>query len=872
MSNKKDILQNNLLPKIGLSVGFGIILITWIIIFLAKGFDFNIGVYHLLNPALWIIYLLPVILFFAGTSTNMVMKQFKKDVQEQLEEQISNTNRVALFADKIGNGEFEAEYELKDNNDKLGSSLLDMRDKLIANFKKESKQNWIAQGRDKISNILRMYNDVDKLTYEVLYNLIKYIDVIQGAIYLKDEDSDNLNMVASYAYNRRKYLNASFKIGEGLVGEAAIEQNTIYRTEIPSDYVTITSGILGDKKPNSLLIVPLITEEHLMGVLEFASLDEFNPTTIEFIEELSDIIARTIYNLKLNKRTEELLQESQKMTAELKENEEQLRQNAEEMRATQEELQKTNEKLEEQFQELENSQKRQHALLENASEVISIYNKDQKLVYQSPSVTRILGYTPEEMMEGKDIDRLTPKGQVEIRELFQKVLENPEEVVSIQYTYMRKDNRKIYIESTARNFLDDPAIKGIVLNSQDITERKRAEKEERMKSKMQSLSENSLDIIIRLDIRARFYYANPMVEKYTGIPKDDFYRKTVNELPLSEDYKEKWTKIVKDIKNTKERISQELTYIKGDGEERIMQVNAIPEFTDDGKLETILVVSHDITEQKIIELEIKDKNKKISDSINYAKRLQNAILPDNKIIRRHFPDSFMLYMPKDVVSGDFPWFYPKGEDLYIAAVDCTGHGVPGAMLSLIGYFVLDNIVQRDEEYNAAEVLDLLHEGVKRTLRQEEEGAEARDGMDVALCKINKKKQTIDYAGAHRPLYYLKADGSFEQIKGSPKAIGGIPRKGKPDKRFENHHIEYNFDDAIFFNSDGYPDQFGGPDNRKYGPKRIREGIKDNKEFNMMQYLSHFKREHEKWKGDERQFDDVLLMGIRLINEESENIA
>ena len=125
------------------------------------------------------------------------------------------------------------------------------------------------------------------------------------------------------------------------------------------------------------------------------------------------------------------------------------------------------------------------------------------------------------------------------------------------------------------------------------------------------------------------------------------------------------------------------------------------------------------------------------------------------LIREFFPRSFIYYKPRDVVSGDFPWFLQHGEDIYIAAVDCTGHGVPGAMLSFIGYFLLNNIVDNDKALNSGEICDLLHNGVRTTLKQDREDASGRDGMDIALCKINLKKKELHFAGAHRPLFLLR---------------------------------------------------------------------------------------------------------------------
>ena len=191
-----------------------------------------------------------------------------------------------------------------------------------------------------------------------------------------------------------------------MIGQCAYEKDYIYRTEIPNDYFTIKSGLLGEKKPASLLIVPLISEEMLQGVVEIASLNpEIPEQSIELVKELGRIIARTVFNLRVNQRTEKLLAESQKMTIDLRENEEKLKENAEEMRVTQEELKLSNEQLESQVKEVENAHKRLHWLLENASEIISIYDKDLRNTYTSPSVTRILGYTPEELMKGKDFEK-----------------------------------------------------------------------------------------------------------------------------------------------------------------------------------------------------------------------------------------------------------------------------------------------------------------------------------------------------------------------------------------------------------------------------------------------------------------------------------
>lgn len=859
--NFKIISYNDII--IGVGTSFLFLFISWIIDILTNNLSVSLNTIvtiHKTNPIHWLIDLLPLIV---GIVIYFMIRKREKDsaaFEKIIEQRDQDINRNAKFAKKIGEGIYDDRDDLIEEDDIIGRSLIVMRDNLLANNKKEKEQNWISEGKDLISRILRMHNNIDELAYEVIVELIKYIHVIQGSFYIYDEEEHQIKNLATYAYNRKRYINQKFKVGEGLIGQCAYERDIVYRTEIPEDYATITSGILGNKKPCSILIVPLITEEKLQGIIEFASIDDkFQKLTIEFLKELGEIIARTLYNLRMNQRTEKLLLESQQMTVELKANEEQLRQNAEEMRATQEELEISNKNLETQIKEVENAQKRLHSLLENASEVISIYDSEIKLKYQSPSVTKILGYTPEEMMNGKDMDRLTAKGEAAMKEMFDQLIEDPQTPRAIQYTYIKKDGKKIHIETTGRNLLNDPAINGIIINSQDITERKRAEKEERMKSKMQSLSENSPDLILRMNTKGQFFYANPMVDDYIGVKSKDIINGRIDELNMEPTMVSFFKDSIKQIRRTNQKLTLELTMPTAKLGERIMNYNIIPEFNEN-ELETLLFVGHDITEAKKIELEIKDKNKNISESINYAQRIQSSILPNTSIIQEYLPKSFIFYLPRDVVSGDFPWFFKKDDILYISAVDCTGHGVPGALLSFIGYFQLNNIVDHDVSYTAGQILDKLHFGVRSTLKQDRIDADARDGMDIAFCRINLKKKELQYSGAHRPLYLLR-EGELIEYKGNRKAIGGIPHRNKAEKDFINHTLEIIKGDKIFIFSDGLPDQTGGPEDRKYSPQRIRANITENKDLSMQQYLNLFSTDFKNWKGKNKQIDDVLLIGI-----------
>lgn len=765
----------------------------------------------------------------------------------------------ADFAKRIGEGKYDTTFKVASDNDELGMSLLTMRKNLIENERLDKERNWIVRGVAEISEILRLHDSLDSLGDDVIKFILEKIGAIQGAFYvINDEDQSNpiIELRASYAYGRKKYLQRQFKFAEGLVGQAVAEQDTIRRTEIPDNYVTITSGLLGDQRPTSILIVPLITNEAVYGVLEFAGFKKFDLSQVKFVQELSLILARTIFNIRVNERTRTLLEESQELSNELKEKQEVLRQNAEEMQATQEELQRTNQQLEEQIEEVNRTQKRMQLLLENASEVITICEEDRTIRYISPSAETILGYEQRDVIGTSDEVNVHPDHLETFLGLFAKMTERPDDKVTVQYEYKIKDGQYIWIETTGTNMLSNPAIHGFILNSRDITEKRRAEQEQRMRSKMQALSENSPDLITRLEDES-ISYINPIIEFYAGKGTSSFLNKKVKDVELDQSVLDKWLSIVEEVNTTNDKVATEMDFPSEMGT-RVMQVNAIPEYDESNTLESVLVVSHDITDRKIIELEIQNKNKKITESINYAKRIQNAILPNNKVITRALTDSFTLYKPRDVVSGDFPWYMQIKDDIFIAAVDCTGHGVPGALLSLIGYFLLNDIVRSRKITDPGEILDLLDEGVTSTLRQDED-ATTKDGMDIGLCKINLLQNEVEYAGAHRPLYIMKG-GVMEEIKGNKFPIGGGIFKNQTN--FTNHKITLSKGDSIYFSSDGFPDQFGGPEGRKFGPRRVREIVEEVHTKSMKEAMEVFDTEWENWRGDTKQTDDVLLIGIK----------
>jgi len=824
----------------------------------------NLARIHSEHPSLFLIDLLPLFILAFLLPMHKVMNRAIADHEERVRESSLLLKRNTRFAQQLSEGEHPEPYEEMMETD-LGKALRMIQLNINSNRRKEREQTWITEGRDIVSKILREQQDLDELSYQVLKSLNHYIQATQGAFYLYDEQEKTLTNKATYAYNRRKYMTQVFRIGEGLVGQCAYEMDFIYRTEIPGDYITITSGILGDQKPTSILLVPLISNEELHGIVEFAFLSERIPKlTIQFLLELGEIIARTLKNLKMNLRTQHLLEESRKMTDELQENGIRLQENAREMKLAQEKLESANLQLEAKMMEAQHATDRIHLLLEHASEIISIYDASFNLTYISPSVINIYGYSVEEMMGGKDKERIGKDESARLMKTMEKLRDRPDEMESMETSFIKKNGERIFLRIYIRSMLDDSAIKGFVLNTTDITESVRMEKEQRLKTRMQSLSENSLDLILRISSSGVIYYANPIVEDYTDITPQTMVNRNQSEVPFNKVFGDMLREILGSMEQAPVKKNIQVTLPLQMGEyrtDRILNVDAIPEFQDH-ELETILIVGHDVTEAKRIEKEIKVQNRKVQDSINYAERIQSSILPEVSRIRKAFPKSFVYYKPRDVISGDFPWLFETDDAWYIAAVDCTGHGVPGALLSFVGLFLMNNITGLNPQISAGELCEALHQEVRRTLKQDRENPETRDGMDMALCRFMKQKPVMEFAGAHRPLYVL-SEGEITVHKGDRKAIGGLKHPKKPELPFTNVHVEYQGGDKFFFFTDGLTDQMGGSGGLKYGSARVRQVLLENAGYTMPQFNDFFRTDFTGWMGKERQLDDLLLIGIEV---------
>jgi len=323
--------------------------------------------------------------------------------------------------------------------------------------------------------------------------------------------------------------------------------------------------------------------------------------------------------------------------------------------------------------------------------------------------------------------------------------------------------------------------------------------------------------------------------------------------------------------------------------------------------------------------ELQERSRDISDSVNYAKRIQLAIMPPRYEVNNILEDSFIMYLPKDVVSGDFYFVKKINNEVVFSVVDCTGHGVPGALMSVVGFNCLDQAVTKDKMTRPCDILSALDEGVNATLRQTADESGVRDGMDLALCAYNSTSKVLQYSGAYNPVYIVSAsrnlmvarereiDDMHPRILTSRKDnnnmseleilgdasneasdrgawLGGhedveydavMSTKNnnlfeiKADKLpigvnvdgvvdiYTNNTVQLSTGDAVYLFSDGYTDQFGGPENRKFKHHRLKELLLSIQDKSMIEQKRILVKTFSQWKGNEDQIDDVLVMGIRV---------
>jgi len=258
---------------------------------------------------------------------------------------------------------------------------------------------------------------------------------------------------------------------------------------------------------------------------------------------------------------------------------------------------------------------------------------------------------------------------------------------------------------------------------------------------------------------------------------------------------------------------------------------------------------------------LENKNQHITESLQYASRIQRAILPSFMAIKSHFPESFVYYLPKEIVSGDFYWFSKQNNKVFLAAVDCTGHSVPGAFMSMIGNTLLNEIINEKKIYDPAVVLQRLNEGVIYNLRQSTTEYQD-DGMDITLCCFDYDEMKIKLSSANHTVYVFY-DSILQEVEGDIFSIGENVFSSRHEGGFTNHEFDMKKGTTLYFFSDGYQSQFGGPKKSKFLVKQFKEILEKCQPLEMEQQYHYLYKSFEDWKGENKQTDDVLVIGVKI---------
>ncbi|GAA0892379.1 hypothetical protein GCM10009122_20580 [Fulvivirga kasyanovii] len=510
----------------------------------------------------------------------------------EMEEQLKLMDTNIHFADSISQGNLSAKYGA-DKADRLGESLMNMRSSLIEASEREAKEKFVNVGLASIGEILRNNADnLDVLCDNVIEKLVNYMKANQGGIFIlnKDENTDEtyLELMACRAYERKKYLEKRIEVGQGLVGQAAIEKETIYMLDIPKGYLNITSG-LGLATPNSLLIVPLKSNEEVVGVIEMASFEKFSDTDIEFLEKVGESIASTVISAKTNQTTKELLEQSRQMTEEMQAQEEEMRQNMEEMQATQEEMARTQ-------KELSAKEANLNALINNTTDSIITIDRNYRIVVMNEvQKERYRGTQYEGLQEGANALDMLGSVREEWKAYYDRAMAGERLDFTIKSSVKGEDAWREYFINPIKE--KSGSIIGASIFSRDVTDKKRMEVELKKKGfVLDAMINSTSNTYFALDTDYKVILAN-------NVLRDRFKQQGVTLLPgdnildimqgdARKIWKERYDRALKGeaftIEETRELKDKTL----------FLSAHCDPIRNEDGEIIGVSVVSRDITDQK----------------------------------------------------------------------------------------------------------------------------------------------------------------------------------------------------------------------------------------------------------------------------------
>lgn len=478
--------------------------------------------------------------------------------------------------------------------------------------------------------------------------------------------------------------------------------------------------------------------------------------------------------------------------------------------------------------------------LEQTSNSIMITNKKGDIEYVNAAFEKISGYEKKEVL-GRN-PRFLKTGHTsdeEYKNLWKTI--SGGKVWHGEMLNRRKDGTTYWEESTISPvFNEDGRIDTYIAVKEDVTEKRKLRQELRS---MALFAELNPEPVFRFDKHGKIIKANPAANE--AFQKDSIENAQIADL-MPELQKYDCIKMIDE---------EYIETIEVKVHDRIFRFIMRGLAAHD----VVQTYGSDITKRKHAEEKIRKQKQSIDSSIQYASRIQSAVLPSKNYLIDRFSDSFILYKPRDVVSGDFYWIKKYEDKTIVVAADCTGHGVPGAFMSMLGVALLNEIVNNASNTAAGIILDQLRDNLKATLAQNDKKDEAKDGMDLSLVIVNHKQQTMQFAGAYNGIYIIR-QGELLEYKADKMPIGSHIRE---NPHFTSHDIELKTSDQVYMYSDGFPDQFGGHKGLKISKKTFKNIIMENAEQPMEQQKEKLDTYFKEWKGTGDQVDDVLVIGFQL---------
>lgn len=375
--------------------------------------------------------------------------------------------------------------------------------------------------------------------------------------------------------------------------------------------------------------------------------------------------------------------------------------------------------------------------------------------------------------------------------------------------------------------------------------------------KLSVVTSKTTNAVMLMDEKGNISWVNEGFEKLYGYKLEEL--QDLNMVKLKDpSYNDiSFDNVIRCINNKEPVFFENLNYTK-EGNKIWAQTTITPILNDDDEVVQLVAIDSDITQLKKIDEELKQKNSDITDSISYASRIQQAMMPSFDDLQKHFADSFIVFIPKDIVSGDFFWFSENNNKLVIAVADCTGHGVPGAFMSLIGISFLNKIVNEMGITSTSEILNHIRNNLMTSLHKSISKTSA-DGMDISIICIDKKTNELEFSGAMNPLYQIR-NNSLKEFHGDKIPIGIYEMM---DNEFTSEKIKIKEGDIFYMFTDGYVDQFGGNKGNKFKYHRFKELLVESSKDDFEKQKEKLLQAHFSWKGDYDQIDDILILGIKI---------